>query len=333
MIKAITTAGYNMVSFCFEMWQTGRRILSGDVVNEDWFVMIFEPDNPDKWDDPKEWRKANPNWGESINPDMFQKQFQDALTMPSKKLAFKQLNLNIWTHSGEDWLDLETWKKCGKDLSWADLAGRACYLGFDLAERRDVCAVYAVFKNLDGGLTVKPFFFLPSAIIDKKTKEENVPYRQWADDGNIYVVGEDTINMDDMIQTVQKVLRDHDIDVAHAEFDKHQALQVMNYLEGLGYSVDHTPQTFSHFNEPTRRLESDCIDGLLVHDNNPVMNWMTQNVKIIMQSHTEYIKPVKKDDKSKIDGVHALLNALCGMKKADDIPPDDSEPSIQYMEI
>lgn len=333
-IKGITTAGEDLASFGAQLWDTGRKILQEEIENEDYFIQIFEPDDPDGWQDPVEWRKANPNWGESINPEMFEKQFSEALTMPSKKLKFKQLNLNIWCHGGEDWLSLEQWKACGAELNWPDLQDNYCYLGFDLAERQDICAVYVIVKGIEGGLKIKPLFFIPANVVDKKTKEEGVPYREWVNNGHLLPCGGDTINFDSMIETVLSTLSEHDITISHAEFDKYQAMQLLNYLQDdLGISASHTPQTFNHYNEPTRRIEADVIEKRLLHDNNPVMNWMITNVNIIMQSHTEYVKPVKKDQTSKVDGVHALLTGLAGMKKAEDMPNDENDFSITTVEL
>ena len=320
LIHVITTAGDNMDSACHEMWQGARELLNGTVKDDTFFAIIFELDDPDKWEDPTLWEMVNPNWGESIRPDIFKELYQEAKTFPSKKVSFLQLNLNVWTMGGLPWLSLDVWKNCGRVLPWEYFATDSLYLGVDLAERDDLCAFVFIKKEENGGLAAKPLYFMPAGKVDKKTRDTNLPYRKWVDDGHIIAIGDQVLNFDEVLDYIfVEVIQHYDLFVNHAEFDKHQAEQMMLAFQRRGIKTDHTTQSHRNFNDPTQRVEGNIIEGKFIHDNNPVTDWQLGNVNISVNANN-YVKLIRKNNKSKKDYFDALITGLCGMKKAEDDP-------------
>ena len=82
-------------------------------------------------------------------------------------------------------------------------------------------------------------------------------------------------------------------------------------LTEKGFSCQPYSQTTGALNKPTRYMEIIARSGKAVFDDNPIIRWNFANCEIIEDSNGN-IKPTKinKDSQKKIDGVHAMLNAL-----------------------
>src|SRR5690606_19831182 len=53
-----------------------------------------------------------------------------------------------WLRGGEKWIPVAEWQKCAnEDLRIEDFAGEPCWIGLDLAEKKDVAALAVVFKR------------------------------------------------------------------------------------------------------------------------------------------------------------------------------------------
>ena len=93
---AITTAGHNRKSICFQFNEHTKTVLDGIVEDDSWFGLIFTLDENDQWEDESVWIKANPNLGVS---NQVKRQTKRAKTMPARLAAFQQLELNIWVNA------------------------------------------------------------------------------------------------------------------------------------------------------------------------------------------------------------------------------------------
>ena len=86
----ITTAGYGgQESPCEKERKVAEKILDGILENERYFAYITTVDDPERWKEPEEWYKANPNLGISIYYEGFISDFQEALQDPEKQAEFK----------------------------------------------------------------------------------------------------------------------------------------------------------------------------------------------------------------------------------------------------
>lgn len=63
---AITTAGYNRHSICWEQHDYAIKVRDGILPDDSLLVVIYAADEKDDWTDPKVWAKANPGLGRSI---------------------------------------------------------------------------------------------------------------------------------------------------------------------------------------------------------------------------------------------------------------------------
>ena len=69
MLWAITTAGSDKTGICYEQRAYVLNILKGTIKDENYFGIIYSIDDGDDWTLESTWRKANPNYGISVEPD------------------------------------------------------------------------------------------------------------------------------------------------------------------------------------------------------------------------------------------------------------------------
>jgi phage terminase large subunit-like protein len=100
-------------------------------------------DEGDDWADENNWRKGNPNLGESVRAEELREQCNRALISPSRQNPFRQLRLNQWTEQTSRFINMEDWRKLPNKR--ADLEGRPCWAGMDLASNQDLSAFVMVF--------------------------------------------------------------------------------------------------------------------------------------------------------------------------------------------
>jgi phage terminase large subunit-like protein len=68
-------------------------------------------------------------------------------------------------------------------------------------------------------------------------------------------------------------------------------------------------QSIGNFNNCTKEFERLILSGHVVIDDNPITRYCLRNVELKMDFNAN-VKPVKLNEKSKIDGVIASLQAL-----------------------
>jgi len=68
-------------------------------------------------------------------------------------------------------------------------------------------------------------------------------------------------------------------------------------------------QGFKSLSPPTKELERVILQHKLAHGNDPVLNWMADNL-VVREDPAGNIKPDKEKSTEKIDGMVALIMAL-----------------------
>jgi phage terminase large subunit-like protein len=165
LIVSITTAGFDREGICWDQRQYGVKIVMGITPDDSFFAYIATLDDGDKWDEEKNWPKANPNLGVSTSFDAIRPNFIKAQEQPAALNEFLRKHLNVWTASDTAYMNLGVWEKncaAGENANPVDqlkiamerLKGRRCYGGLDLAEVQDCNAFVLIFPPCE--LAAKP---------------------------------------------------------------------------------------------------------------------------------------------------------------------------------
>jgi phage terminase large subunit-like protein len=209
LVFSITTAGKDMTCPYFTMRNHYINILHGIKREENTFVMIFAMDKEDDWKDQKNWMKASPNLGVSVQMEYMQTEFERALNQGGvTEVDFKTKNLNQWVDAPDVWISDEKVIRCKHGTTEDDLTGKECYGGLDLASHVDINALALYFPTLPVP-AVRFYFWIPEGKV--LAKEDRVDYRQWAAEGYIRITPGDIIDIDILVSELGIMLKKYDV--------------------------------------------------------------------------------------------------------------------------
>ncbi|MGB7479862.1 MAG: terminase TerL endonuclease subunit [Burkholderiaceae bacterium] len=301
---AITTAGYDRHSICYELYSHACKVRDGILIDDAFLPVIYEAGKDDDWQDPATWHKAHPSLGVSVQESYLAAECLKAQQMPAYENTFRRLMLNQWTEQATRWLSMEAWDKCGGDLP--DLAGMACYAGLDLSTTTDISALVLAFP-VGGTVHLLPFFFVPQEGVKKRSERDRVPYDQWIKQGHIIATPGAVIDYDYIRAKLNELAERYQI--KEIAIDRWNAAQLSTQLSGDGFEMIGFGQGFASMSSPTKELEKRIIAGEINHGGNPVLRWMASNVAT-EQDAAGNVKPSKKKSTERIDGIVAAIMCL-----------------------
>lgn len=311
LMFAITTAGFDRQSLCWSLHEYTEKVLAGIIQDDSFFGIIFSLDEGDDWEDEAVWPKANPNLGTSKKLDDMRRLALQAKEIPSKLYAFLRLHLSIWTQSETKWVPWEHWTACGKAVDAQGLRGRMCYGGLDLSSNTDISALVLVFppEVPEDDYQVLCRFWIPEDAMVERSRRDRVPYDAWVRQGHIVATTGHVIDYDFIMSQVDEYMQVYDL--REIAFDRWGATKIASDLIELGGEefMVQFGQGFASMSPPAKELEKLILSHKLAHGNNPVLNWMADNL-VVRQDPAGNIKPDKEKSIEKIDGMVALVMAL-----------------------
>ncbi|WP_348266422.1 terminase TerL endonuclease subunit [Edaphobacter sp. DSM 109919] len=309
LLFAITTAGYDKHSVCFEQHGYSEKVLAGIIEDDTWFCWIAGLDDEDDWEDESNWIKANPALGTMVKIEELRTAAAKAKETPGSLNAFLRLRLNKWTSQHTLWMPMDRWDSCNAAFTPESLHGRECFAGLDLSTTTDISALVLLFPPIetDKRWYVLPHFFIPSENIEDRVKRDRVPYDVWKKQGHLITTDGNVIDYDAIRLKVNELGQLYNI--RELMFDRWNATQLTTQLAGDGFETVQFGQGFTSMNAPTKRLLELVLSSELAHGGNPVLRWMASNVTV-KQDPAGNLKPDKSKSTEKIDGIVALCMAL-----------------------
>jgi phage terminase large subunit-like protein len=307
LVWAITTAGSDKTGICYEQRGYVINLLKGSVTDESFFGIVYTVDEDDDWTDEATWRKANPNFGISVEAQNLASMAAKAQQSPASQAAFLTKHLNVWIQTDQALYDTRAWDGCGDaTLDIEDFIGKPCRIGVDLATKVDLAAVSLLFETEEGPVCF-PRFYVPEAAIEDS---RNASYRGWQIEGHLIETPGDVTDFSQIESDLRADLER--FDVLEIAFDQWQAQQMMTSLLADGANVIEFRQVLSNFSEPTKELDALMRNRAIKHNNNPVLKWNVGNV-VGHYDAKENVFPRKERPENRIDGAVALIMAL-GLK-------------------
>ncbi len=307
----ITTAGSDVSGICFEVRDYNIKVLEGTVDDPQQFGIIYTLDKEEieakDFFSEKSWRKANPNYGISVNPLDLNRKSKKAIATPAAQSEFLRKHLDVWTQADSPWMDMAAWSACADtSLRLDDFKGQRCFIGEDLASKIDIAAKIRVFDVDDTWfiLTGKDSFFLPEARVNESA---NASYRGWVTAGHLQTTPGNIIDFDYIEDSLREDAKA--FEVAAVGYDPHQATKHATDMMGEGFPMVEVRQTVLSLSEPMKEFEARVLSGRLRHDGNPVLTWMVSNVVCHLDAK-DNVYPRKQRLENKIDGAVATIMAI-----------------------
>jgi phage terminase large subunit-like protein len=329
LLFCITTAGNDTSGVCFEVHTHVEELLAGKRVDESFWGCIWTIDDGDDWRVESSWRKANPNWGVSVDAQGLREEFGRALQLASMEEGAKQKHLCLWSGSfGEiPFLPLEKVRPCYDANLKDDMEGEVA-LGMDLASRLDLTAVVRIHaKRVNDALHYYAFCkaWLPA---DTILRSKNASYQGWLSGGYLTETPGSIVDLSYVEDQVSEVLGKYR--VRNIIFDPLQSNLLVTRLqknkpEHKDVWVEMT-QSGKYFTPGMLLLEELIADGRF-HTNSPLLMWCLANLRC-KKGVTNLLFPTRpKDETQKIDAGVATIMALTACSNT---PLDESLTKSVY---
>ena len=305
----ITTAGTDRHSIAYELHTKAVDILEGRRVDPTFYPVVYGLKDDEDWEDEANWYKVNPSLGYTVDIERLRDAYREAKQNPADEVTFKWLRLNMWVSSTVAWIPDAIFMKGNEEIDLASLEGRDCYGGLDLSSTGDITALVLMFppRNEDEKYILLPFFWVPEETIPQRVKAASVPYDIWEKQGYLLSTEGNVIHYD----FIEKFINDlaekyHIVEIA---VDRWNATQMIQNLEGDGFTMVPFGQGFASMSGPTKDFYRLLMEGQIIHGGHPVLRWMAGNV-VVDTDPAGNIKVTKAKSKEKIDGIVAAIMAL-----------------------
>lgn len=319
LLWKITTAGSNRAGVCFDqrIYATkilnavlkrheglGHRVEGEAVDDESFFAIIY---TIDEGDDPlaeASWRKANPNWGVSVDVEDFRKAAQIAAVQAQALSEFLTKRLNVWVNADSAWMNMLQWDACGQDeLDEKAFAGEEAVAALDAAYKKDLFAKVKIYRR-EQDYYIFGRYYAPDELVQAKGNEH---LAGWAREGWIRTTPGNVLDIE---AVREELLADNrTAELLEVPYDPAQLTQFATEMLGQGLPMVEIRPTVLNFSPAMKELEALTASRRLHHGGDPVLAWAIANV-VCHRDAKDNIYPRKDGVDKKIDPAIALIMAL-----------------------
>lgn len=309
MILSITTANY-LDGIYDELMKRSTAVLNGTSRETRLAPFIYQIDDVLKWNDINELKKSMPNLGVSVSVDYMLEEIAIAEGSLSKKAEFLTKYCNIKQNSSVAWLDAQTIEKCyGKPLRLEDFSGCYGVLGIDLSRTTDLSACVLLVEK-DGVINTFARFYLPTNKIEEATARDKVPYQAFIQRGILFPSGENYIDYQDIYKWAVELIEKYKIYVLKVGYDRYSAQYLVNDMKAYGFHMDDVFQGWN-LSSICYQTEAMMKDGKINIGDNDLLKIHFYNSALKINNENDRCQLIKVEARSHIDGMAAMLDAMC----------------------
>lgn len=283
MLVAITTAGVKTDnsgkdSICFSLYEYGKRISLGEVVDPSFFFAWWEADNDADYRESSAWKQANPGFDDIVAADDF-----SSAILRTPEAEFKTKRLNIWTSTSDTWLPHGAWDALSDPREIPD--GTDVVLGFDGSFNGDCTAIVAV------SVEAIPHI-IPVAVWEKPDEAD----ASW----QIPV-----LEVEDAIRAASTRWQ-----VLEIACDPYRWARTFQVLDDEGLPVVTFPQTASRMTPATTRFFESVVNSTLTHNGDARLARHIGNAQLRTDNRGSRLAKEAKGSKRRIDLAVSSVMAL-----------------------
>ena len=301
-----TTRGFNLSGFYKELEDSAIEVLKGIKQDDSLFTLIYTLDEGDDYEDPKVWKKCQPNLGVSVFPEFMEQQITKGKNTPTQQYSIMTKVFNCWQSSSENWIQMNyIWKSMQKfDLE--QFRNEFCYVSFDLASVNDLTCLGCMIPYGDK-FYIKLKYYLPHDSLKGNPNEERL--KRWAKEGYLTVTEGNVTDYDYVIRDIDSIqLITPIIKIA---YDQWNSQSTAIELTAKGLPLQPYSQSLQSMNLPTKTLENMILSGKIVFDKNPITAWCFENAKTKYDS-LDNVRIIKNSYTQKIDGAITSIMLMGG---------------------
>ena len=287
-----------------------KQVLDGLQADETRFSLLYEPDNPKKWEtDDLILQQANPVALEipEIWEDLLKKRaYAIAVESARENFVTKHCNIIYQGAGTETYIDVKDVQAC--KVANIDWRGRVVYLGLDLSETNDNTSVSMVSVDDDNNILAESWAFIPEGRIEEKTQYEKVNYNELCKTEHVISCGDRVIDYNVVEGFILSLEERYGVEIQAIGYDRWNALSTAQKLEKEGYNMVEIKQHSSVLHMPTKLLKEKVLKGEFEYTENKLLEINFQNARCTYDTNMNtYV--TKKKSKGKVDMVVSMINA------------------------
>ena len=287
-----------------------KQVLDGLQKDDTRFSLLYEPDNPKKWEtDDLILQQANPVALEipEIWEDLLKKRaYAIAVESARENFVTKHCNIIYQGAGTETYIDVKDVQAC--KVANIDWRGRVVYLGLDLSETNDNTSVSMVSVDDDNNILAESWAFIPEGRIEEKTQYEKVNYNELCKTNHVISCGDRVIDYNVVEEFILSLESRLGVEIQAIGYDRWNALSTAQKLEKEGYNMVEIKQHSSVLHMPTKLLKEKVLKGEFEYTENKLLEINFQNARCTYDTNMNtYV--TKKKSKGKVDMVVSLINA------------------------
>jgi phage terminase large subunit-like protein len=291
-----------------------HEIGMGDQTNDRIFAHIFEPDIDDAEGDPHTWRKVQPHFGITVQPDFYEINWAKAQQSIDDMKAFRTKLLNVYvTGNDEPWF---TPDEINRHLAKVDVTnvrddkGKVpdTMVAVDLSVKDDFSAVsYNMY--LISRFHIHTVYYIPEETLKEHHNKEL--YQRWEKQGYLKVCGKKAIDYDMIARDIVEMGKY--LNILQIGYDPYKSKDFINMLGAMAPNgrkyLQPVSQTYGNFTSPVQTFESAILTERLTLNDNPINTYCFGNA-VLDEDRLENKKPIKRSKTKKIDGVITALMTM-----------------------
>ena len=315
MLLSVSTAGYVNGGIYDELIARGTRFLEGGSKETRLLPVFYMIDDVEKWNDINEISKANPNLGVSVSVDYMLEEIAVAEGSLSKKAEFLCKYCCIKQNSSQAWLSSKTIEDAclKKELTMEDF--RDCYAvaGIDLSQTTDLTSACLIVEK-DEVLYVLPHFWLPFEKIQEAIARDGLPYDEYIQRGWLTLAGDNFVDYQAVYGWFVSAVEQYQILPLKVGYDRYSSQYLIQSMEAYGFNTDDVFQGYN-LTGVIYEMEGLVKDGTLKFGKNELMKVHLYDTALDSDTRNGRVKICKMRKEAHIDGVAAVLDALCVRQK------------------
>lgn len=309
----ISTSGEDLSVPFFSECEYASKILSGEEINERYFVYYAQQDSDAEIHQPETWIKSNPlieddEIAETIIENLKEEVAEGITKGELNSLLVK--SFNRWKQGSKDtYIQFQDWQE-GYTDSELDISGRDVYVGVDLSRSEDLTALSFIFPLEDNNYYVDSHVFVGfKKDIKEKSKRDKIDYESLVqtDKASLTEASSGIIDPEQVVDWLQNFIEENNLNPKAICYDGWESSYFVTRMEKeTDYPLVEVPQNYKHMGPVLKQFRLDVFEGKIKHGNNPNLNLAISNA-ITKTDNNNMMILDKQKNRNKIDALVALV--------------------------
>lgn len=285
-------------------YEYAAQVIAGTIEDETLLPIIYELDEEKEWVQEECWFKANPALGTIKSIKSLREKVERAKANPIELVNLLCKDFNIRQNSINAWL---TFEDLNNEEVYAEWKDSYCIGGCDLSSTTDLtCAT--LLGAVKGKLRVKQMYFIPANQLEKKVREDKIPYDKWLKNGWLRLSGDSKVDYHDVTKWFIEQVQENDLRPLWVGYDSWNAQFWCDEMTEEGFDMVEVRQGYKTESAPLKQMKADLMDKKINYNNNPILKWNLSNV-VVKVDDNENIMLSKEKARQRIDGAASLMDA------------------------